>query len=635
MKAPRGNYNIIKDEEVYVLTRDTFAFFVKNRDLVLVEFYAPWCGHCKTLEPEYAKAAKELLKEGIPLAKVDATKEGELAKEYFVQGFPTLLLFKNGNKVEDYTGSRTSGEIVDYMRKQADPNWSPPPSVILTLSQDNFTKVAKTKDLMLTMFYAPWCKHCKQLEPEFEGAAQELQEWGIVLSKVNKETTQLEATVVGFFKGKSDLFDEYLVAANEMRGLFRFLHTTDTDRFLHTTDPDRFLHNTDTALYLDFSTLLILIGFSTLLILIDFSTILILFLHTTDTALAKEFGFPPDTVTVFQPEIYHSPYENKTFSFTKKSGTYKEIIQFVRKSSIPLVGQRTRTNLHKYSERPLIVLYYDVNFDHQFVKDTQFVREKVLKVAKYFIDSNLRFALSNEEEFEDELKALGLEDSGADVNVACYTDKQKFRMAVEEDFEPESLGNFVEGLRTGKVKPFMKSLPVPKRQDSIIRKIVADNYDEEIHMVKKDAVLFFYAPWCGHCKEMDPVLKKVAKKITKTNENIVFGKIDGTVNDKPYMFPNLKGYPSLFFISAYEKYDPILYQGDKSYKSVKDWINRHSSIFLTDDEKNGDVSLDDDELPELPETIESFQTENIEESMKKKPEEIVEDETEKNPKDEL
>ena len=80
---------------------------------------------------------------------MDATKEVELAKEYFVQGFPTLMLFRKGVKVGDYDGGRTSGEIVDYMRKQADPNWKPPPSVVLQLSQDNFTKTAKTKDLML------------------------------------------------------------------------------------------------------------------------------------------------------------------------------------------------------------------------------------------------------------------------------------------------------------------------------------------------------------------------------------------------------------------------------------------------------------------------------------------------------
>ena len=61
----------------------------------------------------------------------------------------------------------------------------------------------------------------------------------------------------------------------------------------------------------------------------------------------------------------------------------------------------------------------------------------------------------------------------------------------------------------------------------------------------------------------------------KNNENIVFGKYDGTSNDIPYMFPPLKGFPSLFFVSAYEKFDPIMYQGDRSYKSVKDWINRY------------------------------------------------------------
>ena len=79
-------------------------------------------------------------KDGILLAKVDASKESELAKEYMVQGFPTLTLFRKGVKVEDYSGPRTADGLVEYMQKQADPNWKPPPSAVVTLTADNFTK---------------------------------------------------------------------------------------------------------------------------------------------------------------------------------------------------------------------------------------------------------------------------------------------------------------------------------------------------------------------------------------------------------------------------------------------------------------------------------------------------------------
>jgi len=64
------------------------------------------------LIPEYSEAARQLKGDNLTLAKVDATKEATLAKEYMIQAFPTIILFQNGRKVEEYQGERNADGIL-------------------------------------------------------------------------------------------------------------------------------------------------------------------------------------------------------------------------------------------------------------------------------------------------------------------------------------------------------------------------------------------------------------------------------------------------------------------------------------------------------------------------------------------
>ncbi|XP_073151140.1 protein disulfide isomerase-like 2-3 [Henckelia pumila] len=161
---------------------------VNSNGVVLVEFFAPWCGHCQALTPTWEKAAS-VLKGVATVAALDADAHKSLAQEYGIRGFPTIKVFVPGKPPVDYQGARDVKPIAEFALQQVKAllkerlngkttggsSQKSEPSASVELNSRNFDElVLKSKELWIVEFFAPWCGHCKKLAPEWMKAASNL-----------------------------------------------------------------------------------------------------------------------------------------------------------------------------------------------------------------------------------------------------------------------------------------------------------------------------------------------------------------------------------------------------------------------------------------------------------------------------
>ncbi|XP_030756232.1 protein disulfide-isomerase A6 homolog isoform X1 [Sitophilus oryzae] len=162
---------------------------IKGDEVWIVEFFAPWCGHCQNLVPDYTKAANAL-KGVVKVGAVNADENKELGGRYGVRSFPTIKIFGgNKNKPEDYQGARTAEGIVNAalsavkakvknslgLGSSSGSSSDKGSDDVIELTDSNFDKlVLQSDDLWLVEFFAPWCGHCKNLAPHWAKAAAEL-----------------------------------------------------------------------------------------------------------------------------------------------------------------------------------------------------------------------------------------------------------------------------------------------------------------------------------------------------------------------------------------------------------------------------------------------------------------------------
>lgn len=86
----------------------------KTGKLVLVDFFATWCGPCRMLAPELEKVA-EVVKDFAEVVKVDVDENRNLAKEYGVMSVPTLVVVKDGEQLDRVVGFRQSKDLVQLL----------------------------------------------------------------------------------------------------------------------------------------------------------------------------------------------------------------------------------------------------------------------------------------------------------------------------------------------------------------------------------------------------------------------------------------------------------------------------------------------------------------------------------------
>jgi protein disulfide-isomerase A1 len=446
------------DSDVTVLQKDTFESFVGDHPLVLAEFYAPWCGHCKALAPEYESAATLLKEKNIQLAKIDCTVEAELCEKQGVQGYPTLKVFRGPDSSTPYSGQRKADSIVSYMIKQYLP-------AVSVLGTDDITEFKKAEKFVLIAYFDTEDK---------------------------------------------DSNNTFSAAAESLRDTF-------------------------------------------------------LFGATSDPALAEADGVKMPAIVLYKTfDEGKDNYEGK-FDITN-------ITSFAKAASTPLIGEVGPDTYSGYMAAGIPLAYLFV--------DNEEIKEKLVAAIRPIAieyKTKINFATIDAVAFGAHAANLNLESKWPAFAIQETVKNQKFPFDQEEEITQEAIAQFVKNFVEGKIAPSIKSEPIPETQEGPVHVVVANNFEDIVIKNEKDVLVEFYAPWCGHCKNLAPKYEELAKLYFDNPEyadKVIVAKVDATSNDVPV---DIQGFPTIKLYPSGAKDSPVDYAGARTVEDLANFIKANGA----------------------------------------------------------
>ena len=437
-------------QKVEVLTDANFNDFIAEGKSSLLEFYAPWCGHCKKLAPVLDSTAVELDKRGV-IAKMDCTVNTETCKKYDIKGYPTLKWFSNGKAI-DYSKGRSQKDLLNFILDQG--------------------------------------------KPAVQVVADEKELDAIVAGTSNP------VVVLG-------LFDTVPAEFEKLAQVLRLEDYT--------------------------------------------------FTSTVSADLAKKYGVTAPAVVVIK--TFKEPFVVYDGKVTDSDALSK----FIVAESFPLVGVIGPDTYKKYVDRELPLVYLFT--DPSKVEERDAFINSVRNIAAPF-KSTLSFVEIDGVQYVKHGESLGLTTPPPAIVLHDMVKKEKY--VKSSDLAEASLKSWFEDWSAKKLSANFKSEPIPASNDGPVKTVVRNNFDALVMDTSKDVLVEFYAPWCGHCKELKPKYEKLGENYVG-DSGVTIAMCDATANDITAV--EIEGFPTIVFFPANGKESPVVYDGERTTEAMKEFID--------------------------------------------------------------
>jgi protein disulfide-isomerase A1 len=443
---------------------------------------------------------------------------------------------------------------------------------VLILDDRNFDDEIKKHESIMVEFYAPWCGkkyiyilgHCQQLEPEYKSAAD-----------------ILRANNPPFYLAKVDATENALLSQRfniESYPTIKFMKNGewmdyDGDRtaqqivnFIRKRiSPASTLLNTKEQIEKEMDENNVIVVFFgeessdefKIYSKVALSYEEVKFTHVTDVKILSEYKCEKNHVLILKN------FDEKENRLTEKYNEEK-LKQFVDLFSIPIVSEFNARVADAIFARNKVGLFYMRDFN----QTSQTNVDEIIKKIAIDYRGKLYFVITD--------IIQGIEERLAEYLGVVQTDLPQLRITnvvsdetikhyiYDKELIEENIRTWIGQFLNNELSQTLKSEEIPETQNDNVYKVVGKTFNEIVYNPNKHVLLEYYASWCGHCKNLEPIYERVAANY-KNNDKILIAKIEATLNE---LETPIDGFPTIKLYPADDKLNPIVYNGERNFESI-------------------------------------------------------------------